>query len=79
MLSAQELTLPSGLVFPNRLAKVSLKLHLDKTSYSLFQAALAETMAPGSHVPDEKFHIAYGEWAKGGWGMILTGTPFHPA
>jgi len=34
---------------------------------------MAETMAPGSHVPDEKFQIAYGEWAKGGWGMILTG------
>ncbi|TVY40666.1 NADH-dependent flavin oxidoreductase [Lachnellula occidentalis] len=58
MLASKEITLPSGLVLPNRLAK----------------AAMAEAMAPASHVPDEKFHIAYGEWAKGGWGMILTGN-----
>ncbi|TVY38610.1 NADH-dependent flavin oxidoreductase [Lachnellula subtilissima] len=58
MLASQEITLPSGLVLPNRLAK----------------AAMAEAMAPASHVPDEKFHIAYGEWAKGGWGIILTGN-----
>lgn len=62
MLASQPLTLPSGLVLPNRLAK----------------AAMAETMAPGSHVPDEKFQIAYREWAKGGWGMILTGKQNTP-
>jgi 2,4-dienoyl-CoA reductase-like NADH-dependent reductase (Old Yellow Enzyme family) len=36
-------------------------------------------MSPPSHLPDQKFPKAYGEWADGGWGMILTGdwTPFR--
>lgn len=35
---------------------------------------MAEAMSPITHDPEEKFHIAYGEWAEGGWGMILTGA-----
>jgi 2,4-dienoyl-CoA reductase-like NADH-dependent reductase (Old Yellow Enzyme family) len=42
----------------------------------MFQAAMAESMAPASdnHTPNQKFSSAYGKWADGGWGMILTGT-----
>ncbi|TVY76145.1 NADH-dependent flavin oxidoreductase nadA [Lachnellula suecica] len=58
MLVSQQLTLPNGLVVRNRLAK----------------AAMAEVMAPESHNPAEKHQIAYGEWSKGCWGMILTGN-----
>ena len=34
---------------------------------------MAEAMAP-SHNPDEKFMKAYGRWADGGWGLIMTGN-----
>jgi 2,4-dienoyl-CoA reductase-like NADH-dependent reductase (Old Yellow Enzyme family) len=34
---------------------------------------MAEAMAP-SHIPDEKFLKAYGEWQDGGWGLIMTGN-----
>jgi 2,4-dienoyl-CoA reductase-like NADH-dependent reductase (Old Yellow Enzyme family) len=34
---------------------------------------MAENMSK-SHDPDEKFSKAYGQWADGGWGMVLTGT-----
>ena len=30
-------------------------------------------MATKTHNPDEKLTKAYGEWADGGWGMIITG------
>jgi 2,4-dienoyl-CoA reductase-like NADH-dependent reductase (Old Yellow Enzyme family) len=33
---------------------------------------MAEAMAP-THQLDEKFMKAYGQWADGGWGMIITG------
>ncbi|MCJ1412951.1 hypothetical protein MMC19_007052 [Ptychographa xylographoides] len=50
--------LPCGLEVPNRLVK----------------AAMAEGMATKTHNPDEKLTKAYGEWADGGWGMIITGN-----
>lgn len=34
---------------------------------------MAEAMST-THVPDEQFLKAYGTWADGGWGMIMTGT-----
>jgi 2,4-dienoyl-CoA reductase-like NADH-dependent reductase (Old Yellow Enzyme family) len=34
---------------------------------------MAESMAP-SHQPDDKLTKAYGEWAEGQWGMIMTGS-----
>ncbi|KAG9241056.1 NADH:flavin oxidoreductase/NADH oxidase-like protein [Calycina marina] len=37
------------------------------------KAALAENMAPANN-PDEKFPKAYAEWAKGGYGLIMTGN-----
>lgn len=40
----------------------------------LAKAAMAETMS-SSHIPDEAFSKVYGNWADGGWGMIMTGTP----
>jgi len=33
---------------------------------------MAESMAP-SHIPNEKFPKVYGEWADGGWGLVMTG------
>jgi 2,4-dienoyl-CoA reductase-like NADH-dependent reductase (Old Yellow Enzyme family) len=36
------------------------------------QAAMAEDMS-STHSPDQKFLAAYGEWADGDWGMVLTG------
>ncbi|KAF2435534.1 FMN binding oxidoreductase [Tothia fuscella] len=55
---SESVTLPSGLVLPNRLVK----------------AALAENMAAKDHQPGPKFEKAYSEWAAGGWGGILTGN-----
>ncbi|KAI9643496.1 hypothetical protein NHQ30_008115 [Ciborinia camelliae] len=39
----------------------------------LCKGAMAEAMST-THVPDETFLKAYGTWADGGWGMILTGN-----
>jgi 2,4-dienoyl-CoA reductase-like NADH-dependent reductase (Old Yellow Enzyme family) len=40
---------------------------------------MAESMAPApAHDPNDKMLVAYKEWAKGGWGMLLTGTQFIP-
>jgi 2,4-dienoyl-CoA reductase-like NADH-dependent reductase (Old Yellow Enzyme family) len=36
------------------------------------QAAMAESLAPG-HDPNQIHRNVYKEWAKGGWGLILTG------
>ncbi|EPE26747.1 FMN-linked oxidoreductase [Glarea lozoyensis ATCC 20868] len=58
MLLSQELVLPSGLRLPNRMSK----------------AAMAEGLAATTHDPNQKIRKAYREWAKGGWGMILTGN-----
>ncbi|KAF7555154.1 hypothetical protein G7Z17_g2389 [Cylindrodendrum hubeiense] len=56
---AQPLPLPCGLTLPNRLVK----------------AALAEQMADSKQLPTSaQFDRAYGAWADGGWGMILTGN-----
>lgn len=54
---SKPLTLPSGLVLPNRLAK----------------AAMAESMARDGQ-PTPAMRRAYGAWADGGWGMVLTGN-----
>jgi 2,4-dienoyl-CoA reductase-like NADH-dependent reductase (Old Yellow Enzyme family) len=56
---SKPLTLPCGLKLPNRLVK----------------AAMAEQMADGRHLPGEIFRASYGEWADGGWGLLLTGKP----
>ncbi|GAW11280.1 hypothetical protein ANO14919_006230 [Xylariales sp. No.14919] len=55
---SKPLTLKCGLKLPNRLVK----------------AAMAENMADKNSLPDQKFHTVYGEWARGGWGMVLTGN-----
>ncbi|KAJ5042266.1 uncharacterized protein L3040_004819 [Drepanopeziza brunnea f. sp. 'multigermtubi'] len=39
----------------------------------LAKAAMAESMAP-SHDPNEAFPKVYGNWADGGWGMVMTGN-----
>ena len=57
---SQPLTLKCGLTLPNRLVK----------------AAMAENMADADGLPEKKFQIAYGKWAHGGWGMVLTGESF---
>lgn len=57
---SQPITLPSGLVLPNRLVK----------------AAMAENMAgPATdYLPDDAVKRSYTAWADAGWGMILTGN-----
>ncbi|KAI0198270.1 NADH:flavin oxidoreductase/NADH oxidase [Astrocystis sublimbata] len=55
---SQPLTLKCGLILPNRLAK----------------AAMSENMADKNNLPNKKFQDAYGEWAQGEWGMLLTGN-----
>ncbi|KAH8597181.1 NADH:flavin oxidoreductase/NADH oxidase-like protein [Bisporella sp. PMI_857] len=42
-------------------------------SNRLCKVALAEQMSP-SHNPGEEFPKAYGEWADGGWGLVITGN-----
>ncbi|KAJ4418770.1 hypothetical protein N0V82_005335 [Gnomoniopsis sp. IMI 355080] len=55
---SRPLTLPSGLVLPNRLVK----------------AAMAEGMAGKDGLPNPTLQSAYSKWADGGWGMVLTGN-----
>ncbi|KAJ5812389.1 hypothetical protein N7474_008690 [Penicillium riverlandense] len=54
----EPLKLPCGLVLPNRLVK----------------AAMAEGLADKGHSPGTRVSRVYGEWAKGGWGALLTGN-----
>lgn len=73
MLLSEEITLPCGLRLPNRLSKVaSILPKLQCKDLTRPQAAMAEAMSP-SHNPDEKFQKLYGEWADGGWGLLITG------
>ena len=52
------ITLKCGLTLPNRLVKAAMAAHL----------------ADKDHLPGNAGCLAvYGEWAKGGWGMVLTG------
>ncbi|KAK7942808.1 uncharacterized protein PG986_011921 [Apiospora aurea] len=55
---AKPLTLKCGLTLPNRLAK----------------AALAEGLADKDALPSKATNAVYSEWAKGGWGLVLTGN-----
>ena len=55
---ASPLTLPCGLVIPNRLAK----------------AAMTEQWTDKNKLPHAKLIEAYGAWADGDWGMVLTGN-----
>jgi 2,4-dienoyl-CoA reductase-like NADH-dependent reductase (Old Yellow Enzyme family) len=52
------LTLPCGLVLPNRIMK----------------SALSEGMANKRHAPDERLERLYSNWSKGGYGLIITGN-----
>ncbi|KAJ0416738.1 hypothetical protein BJY00DRAFT_303946 [Aspergillus carlsbadensis] len=52
------LQLKCGLVLPNRLVK----------------ASMAEGLAEKGHLPGDRISRLYGEWAKGGWGALLTGN-----
>lgn len=56
---AQPLTLPCGLVLPNRLVKCPM------------QETLAD--APLYDPPIEKFKNLYGKWAESKYGLIITG------
>lgn len=57
---SKPITLPSGLVLPNRLVK----------------AAMAEAMAgPATdYLPNDAMNQSYTAWADAGWGMVLTGN-----
>ena len=53
-----ELTLPNGVVLPNRLAT----------------AAMEENMADENQAPSEQLMTLYNTWAKGGVGLIISGN-----
>ena len=36
---------------------------------------MAEGLAENKHLPGKRISRVYGEWAKGGWGALLTGKP----
>ncbi|TQS33383.1 hypothetical protein Golomagni_06274 [Golovinomyces magnicellulatus] len=55
---SKPLTLPCGLTLPNRLIK----------------SALAESWADKDRLPSKGLIEAYGTWAEGGWGMVVTGN-----
>ncbi|KAL1958178.1 hypothetical protein VTO42DRAFT_5033 [Malbranchea cinnamomea] len=55
---AKPFTLRCGLRLPNRLIK----------------AAMTEQMTDSRYLPGEVFHRVYREWARGGWGMLITGN-----
>ncbi|KAK8849064.1 NADH:flavin oxidoreductase/NADH oxidase [Apiospora arundinis] len=56
---SKPLTLRCGLTLPNRLVK----------------AAMAEGFADVDQLPaSQKCLAVYGEWAKGGWGLVITGN-----
>lgn len=59
--SAQPHTLPCGLTLPNRLVN----------------AAMAESLAGKDGLPNKRSYRPYAEWAKGGWGMVLTGAEIN--
>lgn len=52
------LTLPNGSQIPNRLAK----------------AAMEENLADADHAPSDDLIRLYGEWARGGVGLMITGN-----
>lgn len=58
---AKPIKLKCGLTLQNRLVK----------------AATTEQMADKDQLPDAKLIQAYGTWADGGWGLILTGKNEH--
>lgn len=55
---AEPLTLPNGQVLGNRLMK----------------AALSEALADPDHAPDQRLVRLYRSWARGGFGLIVTGN-----
>ncbi|MBC7277192.1 NADH:flavin oxidoreductase/NADH oxidase family protein [Nocardioides sp.] len=55
---ARPLTLPNGVVVPNRLAK----------------AAMSECLGDTRHSPTERLPTLYRHWAEGGAGLVLTGN-----
>ncbi len=52
------LTLPCGLVLPNRIMK----------------AAMSEALADRENAPDERLETLYRRWGRGGYGLIVTGN-----
>jgi 2,4-dienoyl-CoA reductase-like NADH-dependent reductase (Old Yellow Enzyme family) len=55
---ADPLDLPSGVRLPNRIAK----------------AALSEALGDGDNSPDERIVTLYRRWARGGYGLLITGN-----
>ena len=72
--------LPCGITLENRLVKVTTTnlYTIHRYAYSNIQGAMAEGLADSVHMPDENAVMAYGNWADGGWGLIITGmhAPF---
>ena len=54
----EEFRLPCGLVLPNRLVK----------------AAMEESLGSGDHQPNEYIYRLYSRWARGSFGLLITGN-----
>jgi 2,4-dienoyl-CoA reductase-like NADH-dependent reductase (Old Yellow Enzyme family) len=59
--SAKPITLRCGLTLPNRLVK----------------ASMSENISTAQSLPDDKIQNVYRQWARGGWGLIITGIISH--
>lgn len=76
-LLSEPVQFPCGRVAPNRLTKVSQKSSSTyKSQYSLTykKAPMEEMLAKlGGGLPTDSILTLYGHWARGGWGMLITG------
>lgn len=77
------LILPNGRIVPNRLVKVTIELFRDYSMVTHNQVAMEEGIAVKHGRPGRNHRALYAAWARGGWGVIVTGKPplttsFHP-
>lgn len=74
-LITDSLTLPNGIRVPNRLVKVRSAVAQAFFGSNLrhSQAAMAEGIGLGGGPPQPNHLRLYGQWAQGGWGMVISG------
>jgi hypothetical protein len=69
------LILPNGRIVPNRLVKVTIELFRDYSMVTHNQVAMEEGIAVKHGRPGRNHRELYAAWARGGWGIIVTGEP----
>lgn len=74
-LITDSLTLPNGIRVPNRLVKVrnAVAQAFFGSNLRHSQAAMAEGIGLGGGPPQPNHLRLYGQWAQGGWGMVISG------